>query len=82
MPTVLRIDGYEIMIYLHDHFPAHVHVFIGGNEAVIDLNCRKVDPEIRDVYRLKPRQTRSALAIVTEHRDLLCEMWEQIHGNV
>jgi len=30
MPTILRIEGYEIVIYLHDHLPPHVHVFARG----------------------------------------------------
>ena len=27
MPTVLRRDGFDVMIYTHDHAPAHVHVW-------------------------------------------------------
>ncbi len=39
MPTVLRFDGYSVVIYPADHIPAHVHVFGGGNEAMFNLNC-------------------------------------------
>jgi len=81
MPTVLRVDGYEIMIYLHDHLPAHVHVFVAGGEVVINLNCRGGELEIREVYKLKAREVRKALEVVTEHRELLCSMWRQIHGD-
>jgi hypothetical protein len=80
MPTVLRIDGYEIVIYTHDHAPPHVHVFIRGNEVVVDLNCKIGEPEVRDVYRMKLREVRDALKIVTTHRELLCNMWREIHG--
>jgi hypothetical protein len=80
MPTVLRIDGYEIVIYLNDHPPPHAHVFVRGNEVVIDLNCELSEPEVRDVYRMKPREVRDALRIVTTHRELLCSMWKEIHG--
>jgi hypothetical protein len=30
MPTVLRREGYEIVIYFNDHPPPHVHAFKGG----------------------------------------------------
>ena len=39
MPTVLRVDGYEIFIYLHDHLPPHVHVIVRANEIIVNLNC-------------------------------------------
>ena len=82
MPTVLRINGYLIMIYLHDHFPAHVHVFLRGDEVIIDLNCRGEEPGLRDVFRMKARDARNVLALVNKHRELLCSMWKEIHGNV
>lgn len=37
MPTVLRERGFRFVINTDDHFPAHVHVFNGGNEAVIEF---------------------------------------------
>jgi hypothetical protein len=81
MPTVLRIDGYAILIYFEDHVPAHVHVFSGGNETIINLNCRDGEPEIRDIYRMKPREVRQALHTVTKHREHLCKMWKEICGD-
>jgi len=26
MPTIIRQEGFRIVIYPNDHFPAHVHV--------------------------------------------------------
>jgi hypothetical protein len=80
MPTVLRINGYEIFIYLHDHLPAHVHVFVRGGEVIINLDCLGGEPEIRNVYRASVREARKALDVVIEHRELLCNMWKDIHG--
>lgn len=44
MPTVLRQNGFEFVIYLNDHEPMHVHVFYQGNEAIINF---AVAPEVR-----------------------------------
>jgi len=45
MPTVLRFDGFSVVIYPADHIPAHVHVFGGGNEAVFNLNAPAASPD-------------------------------------
>jgi hypothetical protein len=80
MPTILRIDGYEIVIFLNDHVPAHVHVFAGGREAVVDLHCPEGDPEIREFYRFKVRELKPILRLVKQHQEQLCAMWKVIHG--
>jgi hypothetical protein len=54
MPTVLREDGFELMIYTNDHQPAHVHVHKAGAEAVIEL-----DPVfLRDVIGMSKKNAR------------------------
>ena len=82
MPTVLRIDGYEIMIYRHDHLPPHVHVFTGECETIVNLHCPKGEPDIREVFHCKAKQAKGALKVVKKHQELLCAMWEEIHGNL
>jgi Domain of unknown function (DUF4160) len=37
MPTIIREDGFRVVIYPNDHIPAHVHVLKGGGEVRIDL---------------------------------------------
>lgn len=69
------------MIYLLDHLPPHVHVFVADGEVVINLNCRNEELGIREVYGLKVREVRKALEIVKIYRDLLCKMWREIHGD-
>jgi Domain of unknown function (DUF4160) len=82
MPTVLRIDGYEIMIYLHDHRPAHVHVSARGYELVVNLNQPPAYVSVRNNKGFKTQEIASILRIVQNHRDRLCEMWKGIHGDI
>ena len=82
MPTVPRIDGYVIVIYLHDHGPAHVHVFAHGCEGIVDLNCPNGEPEAREFYRCKARDVKDVLRIVGKHQERLCAMWKEIHGKL
>ena len=44
MPTVLRERGFDIMIYLNDHPPPHVHVFRAEGEVVINLGEGETPP--------------------------------------
>lgn len=37
MPTVLCQAGFDFMVYTHDHRPAHVHIWKGGNELIVNL---------------------------------------------
>jgi hypothetical protein len=76
MPTVLRQNGFEFIIYLNDHEPMHVHVFYQGNEAIINF---AVDLEVRQNYGLNRSQLRQALVIVIEHRELLQTKWREIN---
>jgi hypothetical protein len=51
VPTLLRISGYRVIIYISDHRPAHVHVRGAGKEALFYLNCPGGPPELRDNFR-------------------------------
>ena len=37
MPTVLRVEGFEVRVYTLDHPPPHVHVAKAGAPMRIDL---------------------------------------------
>ncbi|OYV37212.1 MAG: hypothetical protein B7Z83_05145 [Thiomonas sp. 20-64-5] len=37
--TLLRVGGWRIMIYTHDHRPAHVHAVSPNGRAKFLLNC-------------------------------------------
>jgi hypothetical protein len=81
MPAVLRIDGYDVKIFTHDHRPPHVHVFARGCEVVLKLNCDEEDISIRENKRFKAKEVREIVDIVQTHQRLLCRIWEELHGN-
>lgn len=74
MPTVLRVNGFEIVINTHDHLPRHVHVFRGDGEIIINLD----DIAVRDVWRISGRDARKAQEIVAANRDFLLAEWERV----
>ena len=76
MPTVLRQDGFDLMIYTNDHRPPHVHVWKASGEIVSNL-----DPVgIVRVEGMKRKNAARAVEIVEEYRDDLLERWHEIHG--
>ncbi len=77
MPTVLRVDGFRIVIYPNDHLPPHVHAIHADGEARISLL-----PVVRllSVEGLGLAAARAAMAIVNEHRFVLMRHWSAIHG--
>ncbi len=50
MRTVLRIDYLRVVINPNEHRLAHVHVVVGGCEAVFNLHCPDGPPELRESY--------------------------------
>jgi hypothetical protein len=76
MPTVLRQDGFEFVIYPNDHTPMHVHVFKGDGEAKINLSPVTVVA----AWSLGKSDTRKAKRLTVENQDYLIEKWREIHG--
>lgn len=81
MPTVLRIDGLRVVIYPHDHRPAHVHVWGGDGEAVFFLNCPDGPPELREMRGFDKRRLARVVEGLTPELAMLCERWRTIHGD-
>jgi len=77
MPTIIRQDGFEVMIFTNDHRPAHVHVFRAEEEVVLTL----VPVGIREDLRMSKRNVRKAIAIVSNNLGLLLRAWREIHSN-
>ncbi|HEX8905391.1 MAG TPA: DUF4160 domain-containing protein [Longimicrobiaceae bacterium] len=77
MGTVLRVDGFSIVIRTRDHEPPHVHVLCSGDdeEAVIDL----APVGVRDVWGMKAKHVVRAVEIVEDELDYLIECWREIH---
>lgn len=55
MPTVLRLGALRIVVYLNDHWPAHVPVIGQGNEAVFELNRPPGDVTLRENFGFSRR---------------------------
>ncbi len=73
-PTVLRHAGYEVVIYLNDHPPAHA--FKESGEAKVNL-----DPvDVAQVWKMNKATVRKAKRVVAEHQSYLLEKWEEING--
>jgi hypothetical protein len=77
MPTVMRQNGFSLMIYTRDHEPMHVHVWYQGNEAVIRFENEIILLEEQGYNR---RQIRLAMQIVRQNREFLIEKWREIYG--
>ena len=45
MPTIIKQDGFRIVIWPNDHLPPHVHVFKSDAEVKIEL----VEPRVFNV---------------------------------
>lgn len=76
MPTILRVDGFDVRINTDDHEPPHVHVYKAGGMAKIYL-----EPVfVKSRARMSARIAAQAEWIVTEHQGMLLDAWREIHG--
>lgn len=81
MPTVLRQDGFRVVIYLNDHLPAHVHVLKGSGEVRINLGSEAAAPSLIAIFgNISDKDVVKALSLVREHQTELRAQWRKIHG--
>lgn len=80
MPTVLRQDGFNIIIWTDDHAPSHIHVFRAGEELVVNLGDTQTGIEIRENKGMKRKNIRRAVDIIEANQLFLLQEWERIHG--
>lgn len=80
MPTVRRQNGFEVIIYLNDHPPPHVHVFRAEGEVIIYLGDGETPPQVRENVDMSQRDERRALRLVAEHQNELLVAWRRYHG--
>lgn len=80
MPTILRQDGFDVMVFTNDHRPAHVHVFKAEGEVVVHLGSGTKPPSVRINIGMSRADERRALMIVGEHQAELLLEWRRIHG--
>lgn len=80
MPTVLRKNGFQIIIWTDDHPPMHVHIFKAEAELIVYLGDEQTSATVRENYAMRRSDIRQALRLVDENQDLLTEIWRSIHG--
>ena len=81
MPTIIKQDGFRIVIYPNDHTPAHVHVLKADGEVRIDLGNEKTLPSIMSVSgKISDRDVIKALSLATEYQIELLAKWDEIHN--
>ena len=81
MPTIHRQDGFEVVIYTHDHPPAHVHVFDADGEVVVLLGQAHEKPQVRENNGMRPKREKQAVALVAENQEAFWQRWRRFHGN-
>ena len=75
MPTVLRVGGYQFIIFTSDHPPAHVHVRRDGKLAKVSLENVIFD---RTGGFNGGEQSR-ILEIIRDHREFLLAEWDRFY---
>ncbi len=77
MPTIVREDGFRIVIFPNDHIPPHVHVFKSGAEVKIELGA---EPNLLSIEgKIGNKDLAKALNLVAEHQNELLDKWREIH---
>jgi Domain of unknown function (DUF4160) len=80
MSTILRDQGFRIVIYPNDHLPSHVHVFKGSGEVRIDLGDEGSDPSLMTITgQISDKDVVKALYLVKENQAKLLAKWREIH---
>lgn len=82
MPTVLRVAGFRIVIFLppREHEPPHVHVTSADGEAIIELAGARRPQVLRAVVGMRTPDVVRAFRIVEEHTEFLLAKWRKYHG--
>jgi Domain of unknown function (DUF4160) len=88
MPTIIRQDGFRIVIYPNDHLPSHVHVIKGDGEVRISLGsaidkdseASSISPRLITVTgKISDKDVAKALSLVKQHQIELLDKWSELH---
>lgn len=82
MPTILRLKGLRIMLFVNDHPPPHVHAIKAAAQARIALGSEDRKPFLISNDGLSRRELAMALEAVHQNQALLIKRWREIHGDV
>ncbi|NCB39391.1 MAG: DUF4160 domain-containing protein [Erysipelotrichia bacterium] len=80
MPTIVKEDGFSVMIMPNDHRPPHVHVFKASGHARITIGDTETRPRLLEVINMKNQEIIKAMSIVLAHQAKLSEAWRKIHA--
>jgi hypothetical protein len=69
MPEIARFDGLTVVMYHHDHEPAHVHCYSGGHHVTARIGSGLI------TGTLPRRQRQRLLARMAVRRAELRENW-------
>jgi hypothetical protein len=80
MPTVHRAGNLRFVIYLDDHGPPHVHVFLAGAEAKVFLGPPNGRPALEWNRGLGRASLNRVFDEVVARQARLLAAWRRIHG--
>ncbi len=81
MPTVLRFNGWRVVIYPNDHRPAHVHIIGPDREAVFSLNTPDGPVALRESVRFRLAEIQRIEKVLNGHLNELQLAWDRSHGD-
>lgn len=82
MPTILRLQGWRVVVIPGDHTPCHVHVMRSPSEAVLNLNCPDGPIEYRRSVACSATELNWLEKELGGHVCALCDGWRKHHvGN-
>jgi len=81
MPTVLRVAGFQVRVYMRDHPPAHVHVWKAGAWVKVELPTDDAVARVVAVRGMTISNVIRAVRIVERHTASLRAAWEKYHGD-
>ncbi len=81
MPTVLRANGFRVVIYppQREHGPPHVHVYAGDGEAKILIPMGDEDPTVEEVRGMREDLALRACRLIANHTEFLLARWRELH---
>jgi Domain of unknown function (DUF4160) len=80
MPTIHREGGFRFIIYVDDHFPAHIHAVNSDGQVIIRLGNQTQPPTIDRIHGVRDKDIGKALAIARVNQQLFLEAWRKTHG--
>jgi len=75
VPTILRVGGYQFIIFTSDHPPAHVHVRREGKLAKVNL----ILLEFERTGGFNTSERSKILELVHEYHDFLLAEWAKLY---